>query len=51
MKIRTIPKGFESFGSRLPRNVELKDNGLYIFTLIHIYIYFNILLSYLNSGH
>ena len=28
-----------------------KDNGLYIFRLIHIYIYFNILLSYLNAAH
>ena len=27
-----------------------KDNGLYIFRLIHIYIYFKILLSYLNAA-
>ena len=27
------------------------DNVLYIFRLIHIYIYFNILLSYLNAAH
>ena len=35
----------------LPGIMYYKDNGLYIFRLIHIYIYFNILLSYLNAAH
>ena len=35
----------------LPAMWYYKDNGLSLLTLIHIYIYFNILLSYLNSGH
>ena len=39
-------------GSWLTRNYVLyKDNGRYVFRLIHIYIYFNILLSYLNAAH
>ena len=28
-----------------------KDNGFSLLTLIHIYIYFNILLSYLNAAY
>ena len=35
----------------LPAMWYYKDNGLSPLTLIHIYIYFNILFSYLNSGH
>ena len=39
-------------GSWLTRNYVLyKHNGRYVFRLIHIYIYFNILLSYLNAAH
>ena len=34
-----------------PAMLYYKDNGLSLLTLVHIYIYFNILLSYLNSGH
>ena len=35
----------------LPAMWYYKDNGLSLLTLIHIYIYFNILLSYLNAAH
>ena len=35
----------------LPAMYYYKDNGLSPLTLIRIYIYFNILFSYLNSGH
>ena len=35
----------------LPAMWYYKDNGLSLLILIHIYIYFNILFSYLNSGH
>ena len=35
----------------LPTMWYYKDNGLSLLTLIHIYIYFNILFSYLNSAH
>ena len=35
----------------LPTMWYYKDNGLSLLTLIHIYIYFNILFSYLNAAH
>ena len=35
----------------LPAMLYYKDNGLSLLTLIYIYIYFNILFSYLNAAH